>query len=107
MLSTLVTLVVAFLALAENVVGRTITVNGIPFYPSSDVIATLSLSASQKDACKNLDLIPLTVVDGGKAAFGISELQSIVKTFTTSDDVFNTGFLQGMNFFSPVMYILN
>lgn len=98
--------VITCLSFFTLVTGTTVSINGIAYYPSSELVATISISSSQRAVFLNADLVPLTVVDGGKGSFGSSELQTVVKTYTTSDDVFNTGFLQGEILFINKMYSL-
>ena len=64
--------------------GRTVTVNNVPYYVPAKVFATVSLTASLGFE----DLVPVTVVGNSV------NLQSTVKSYAGSDDVWNAGFLE-------------
>lgn len=80
--------------------GNIIVVNGISYYAASDPVATLVATKEQlRAACGNgafQGLVPITVVETHSGAFTVDVMKGIVQNFSASDDVFNTGFLQGI-----------
>ena len=79
--------------------GSTIELGGVPYYvPSKSVASVTSTCYSQVLAgSKSVDTpwVPVTVVKATAGAFGVAELQSTLKTFGVTDDVWSTGFLSG------------
>lgn len=78
--------------------GKIIIVNGLSYYASIDAVTTISNATAQLESSsstQDADLVPLTVIDCATGSFTTAALQSIVQNYTASDDVFNTGFLQG------------
>lgn len=77
--------------------GSTVALNGIYYYVPSTAVSTLGLGSDKLKAATTAgeDLIPLTVMTGDFATFDAGTFQTNVNTFTSKDDVFNTGFLQG------------
>jgi hypothetical protein len=78
--------------------GSTINVDGIFYYVPSTPVSKLGATSDQlKTATTNgEDLIPFTVITDNASVFSTSTLQSIVSNFAADDDVFSSGFLQGM-----------
>jgi hypothetical protein len=81
------------ISLASN--GLSITLNGIPYYvsPYAAGNVTVNLTAFSKSASVN-GFYPITVVQD---AISSNELPGLMKNFTSSDDVFQTAFAQGMS----------
>jgi hypothetical protein len=77
--------------------GQTVVVNGIDYYVPPDAVTVISASSKMlaSSATSGLDLIPLTVLVDTSDSFTTSVFESLVNNYTSSDDVFNTGFLQG------------
>jgi len=79
--------------------GQTVVVNGISYYAAPE---SVSIVAATEDILSSLsssgDLIPLTVMEDSSSSFTTSTFRSIVGNYTATDDVFNTGFLQGSIF---------
>lgn len=90
---TLVTAVTA--TISET--GKTVVVNGISYYSAPDVVSIIDATADQLShaSTTGVDLIPLTVFADSSSAFTTTVFRSLVANYTASDDVYNTGFLQG------------
>jgi hypothetical protein len=93
--------VLAFSSLghAASSAGSTMNVDGIFYYVPSAPVSKLEATSDQlKTATTNgEDLIPFTIITDNASVFSTSTLQSIVNSFT-ADDVFSSGFLQGMSY---------
>lgn len=79
-------------SIASN--GLSLTLDGIPYYvsPYAAGNVTVSATALSKSASVN-GFYPITIVQETIAS---SELPDLVKNFTSSDDVFQAAFTQGM-----------
>jgi hypothetical protein len=105
MFSNLALLAGAALALAglghaaSSKAGSTMDVDGIFYYVPSTPVSRLEATSDQlKTATTNgEDLIPFTVITDNASIFSTSTLQSIVTSFAADDDVFSSGFLQGVS----------
>lgn len=77
--------------------GQTIFVNGISYYASPDPVSIISATADMLNSAKTsgVDLIPVTVMEDSSSLFTTDVFRTIVNNYTASDDVFNSGFLQG------------
>ena len=79
--------------------GSTIELAGIPYYVSSKAFASVpnSLYTQSLAGGKSVGTpwIPVTVVKATSGAVSITELQSTLKSFGESDDVWTTDFLSG------------
>jgi hypothetical protein len=78
--------------------GETIVVNGISYYAAPEPVSIISATADMLSSASttDMDLIPLTVMADSTSQFTTDVFRSIVSNYTASDDVFNTGFLQGI-----------
>jgi hypothetical protein len=78
--------------------GETIVVNGISYYAAPESVSIISATADMFSSASttDVDLIPLTVMADSTSQFTTDVFRSIVSNYTASDDVFNTGFLQGI-----------
>ena len=91
-----------FLALASTVsatissAGQSLVVNGISYYAAPEAVTIISATPDMLDRASSddIDLIPLTVMVDSSSSFTTDVFRSIVNNYTTSDDVFNHGFLQ-------------
>ena len=83
---------------ASSKAGSTMNVDGIFYYVPSTPVSRLEATSDQlKTATTNgEDLIPFTVITDNASIFNTSTLQSIVTSFAADDDVFSSGFLQGV-----------
>lgn len=82
--------------------GHTLIVNGISYYAAPEAVTTISATADMLTAASRgtgIDLIPLTVMVDSSSQFTTDVFRSLVSNYTASDDVFNTGFLQGLSHF--------
>ena len=91
----------AFVDIAKAVstkAGSTVNVDGIFYYVPPTSVSSLGVSGEQVKATTvtGEDLIPLTVITGDFSTFDASALKSTISSFTSEDDVFSPGFLQGM-----------
>jgi hypothetical protein len=79
--------------------GQTLVVNGISYYAAPEAVTIISATADMlsSSATGDVDLIPLTVMVDSSNSFTTDVFRSIVSNYTASDDVFNTGFLQGLS----------
>ena len=76
--------------------GQTLTVNGISYFAAPSVVSIISLKDDQKSAISRggQELIPLTVLGDITNSFTASVFRSLVSNYTSTDDVFNSGFLE-------------
>jgi hypothetical protein len=83
---------------ASSKAGSTMNVDGIFYYVPSTPVSKLGATSDQlKTATTNgEDLIPFTVITDSASIFSTSTLQTILSGFAADDDVFSSGFLQGM-----------
>jgi hypothetical protein len=78
--------------------GQTVVVNGINYYVAPTSMTIITLTADQKASASrgdDIDLVPITVLGDPTNLFTTAVFRSLVSNYTTTDDVFNTGFLQG------------
>jgi len=81
--------------------GQTLVVDGISYYAAPEAVTIISATADMLAAASrgtDTDLVPLAVLVDSSSQFTTDVFRSIVSNYTSSDDVFNTGFLQGMCF---------
>ena len=80
--------------------GSTVYLDGIYYYVPASAVSKLGLSGDElaAAAAPGEGLIPMTVMTGDFATFVASTFQTSINSFMSEDDVFNTGFLQGMFF---------
>lgn len=72
--------------------GVTVTLNDIPYYIPPDPVTTLSTKLQQLNGVASVGgLVPMTVIDTTGEDFS-----QTVSNYTTTDDVFQDGFLQGI-----------
>lgn len=78
--------------------GNTVNVDGIFYYVPVESVSKLGTSWNDLKAVASSgeDFIPMTVMEGDFSTFTAETLSSQVSSFKTEDDVFSTGFLQGM-----------
>ncbi|KUJ09500.1 putative Glutamyl-tRNA amidotransferase subunit A [Mollisia scopiformis] len=96
----------AFLALSlavtvnaiVSISGQTLIVNGVDYYAAPESVSIISATADMLSSAATIgvDLIPLTVMEDTTSSFTTSVFRSIVGNYTSSDDVFNAGFLQAI-----------
>ena len=86
--------------------GQTIVVNGISYWAAPEAVTIISATGDMLSSAdtEGVDLIPLTVMADSSSSFTTDVFRSIVSNYTASDDVFNTGFLQGTQL-SPDLFI--
>ena len=81
--------------------GKTVIVNGISYYAAPEIVSIIDATPEQLKAGANngagMDLIPLTVMGDTTTSFTQAVFRSLVDNYTSSDDVYNPGFLQGMS----------
>jgi hypothetical protein len=78
--------------------GQTLVVNGISYYAAPEAVTIISATVDELTSAArgtDVDLIPLTVLADSSSQFTTDVFRSLVTNYTASDDVFNTGFLQG------------
>lgn len=75
--------------------GSTVNVNGIFYFVPSIPVATISNHGGKAAATFDQELVPITFIANASNPFTTSDLETLVANFTSQDDVFNTGFLQG------------
>jgi len=78
--------------------GQTVNVNGLDYFVAPTLMTIIDLSQDQISTVSKgatTDLIPLTVIQDSSNLFTTTVFESIISNFTATDDVFNTGFLQG------------
>ncbi|KAL2062537.1 hypothetical protein VTL71DRAFT_6803 [Oculimacula yallundae] len=78
--------------------GHTVVVNGITYYAPPEAVSIISATADQlkSAATTGVDLIPLAVLDDNTSSFTTAVFRSLAGNYTSSDDVFNIGFLQAV-----------
>jgi hypothetical protein len=77
--------------------GQTLVVNGVSYYAAPEAVTIISATADMLTTAArgtDVDLIPLTVMVDSSSQFTTDVFRSVVSNYTSSDDVFNTGFLQ-------------
>ena len=79
--------------------GSTVELGGIQYYVSSKSVASVPSTFYNQALADGKSIgtpwIPITVVKATPAAFGTTDLQSTLKTYGDTDDVWTTGFLSG------------
>jgi hypothetical protein len=96
-------LLLGFGALVHAVItksGSTVNLDGTYYYIPATAVSTLGLSSDELKTASTPgeDLIPMTVMTGDFTAFDASTLQANIDNFSSEDDVFSTGFLQGSKY---------
>jgi len=77
--------------------GQTLSVNGISYFAPPNAVSTISLTDDQKKAASRGEsqvLVPFTVLGDASDKFKTSVFRSLVSNYTSTDDVFNIGFLE-------------
>ncbi|KAJ5918902.1 hypothetical protein N7454_010046 [Penicillium verhagenii] len=75
--------------------GQTIEFNGKTYYAPPTAVATLK-TASGNQVSNTNGLQPLTVIRSDSLELTTSAIESLVKNYQSTDDVFNTGFLENI-----------
>ena len=87
--------------------GMTVVLNDIPYYIPAAPVATVHISPNQLNAGSSAaGLVPLTVVETTSLTFSQSDLETVISNYSASDDVFQTGFLQG-RYLKPSSHIFH
>ncbi|KAI9726019.1 MAG: hypothetical protein M1834_009430 [Cirrosporium novae-zelandiae] len=74
--------------------GRTVTLNGIPYYIPPNAVTKLS---SQLDGLSSeVDLVPVTVIKTTSLTFTTELYEKAIAGYTEDDDVFQVGFLEAV-----------
>jgi hypothetical protein len=74
--------------------GLSVTLNGVPYYVSPYAAGRVTVNAIALSKSTSVNgIYPITVV---QATVSSSELPGLLKNFSSSDDVFQTAFTQGM-----------
>lgn len=79
--------------------GQTVVVNGINYYAFSNPVSVIDATTDILRSAlltTGVELIPLTVMADSSSSFTTSVFRSLVGYYTAADNVFNIGFLQGM-----------
>ena len=77
--------------------GSTVELNGVPYYVPPTSVGRLSIGPTLSNAiATSAGLLPLTIIKTNGSGYSSSDLQSTVDNFLSSDDVFQTDFLNGM-----------
>ncbi|KAG9231567.1 putative Glutamyl-tRNA amidotransferase subunit A [Amylocarpus encephaloides] len=94
---TAITLVTSTLA-SISPAGQSVVVNGINYYSAPEVVSIIDATSDMLSRASTIgvDLIPLTVFSDSSRSFTTAVFRSLVDNYTSSDDVFNTGFLQAI-----------
>lgn len=78
--------------------GAAVSLNGIPYFVSSEGITTLLTFQSQVLAnapSTEFGLTPVTIITADAATFSLESLKATVQSFEANDDVWNVGFQAG------------
>jgi hypothetical protein len=76
--------------------GMTVTLNDISYYIPASPIATIECDSKRLGASISVaGLVPLTVIQTSSLTFSQHDFDATVAKYMASDDVFQTGFLQG------------
>jgi hypothetical protein len=75
--------------------GTTVSLDGIAYYLPSDPVVRIPLPRAFSKFFNSVDFVPVTVANTNKKSFGATDLENLVTTFSSSDDVFQSGFLKG------------
>jgi hypothetical protein len=74
--------------------GLSLTLNGIPYYVSPYAAGKITVNVTALSTSASVNgLYPVTIV---QATVSSNELPALVKNFSSSDDVFQAAFTQGM-----------
>jgi len=79
--------------------GQTVVLDGTSYYVPPSVVATISATdfSPLKGACgKSGGLLPLTVIKTGSLGYSAKELFLDITDFSSADDVYASGFAEGM-----------
>jgi hypothetical protein len=88
-----------FACAAFSSAGSTVILNDIYYYIPPDVITMLPMTEGLSAALSSGGFIPLTAISTSVPGLGASDLSALVSNFSTIDDVFQNGFLEGTKFF--------
>jgi hypothetical protein len=77
--------------------GRTVVIDGVYYYVPATSVSSLGVSWEQLKVATSSedDLIPMTVMTGDFNTFDSDSLTSAITKYSSDDDVFSHGFLQG------------
>lgn len=80
-------------ALVDN--GKLASIDGINYWVGSTAVSRIPSAASLNWTWTESDIVPLTVVRTNATTFTSGDLEETIARFTSSDDVFTPGFLEG------------
>lgn len=76
--------------------GSTFELNGISYYVPPNPVGKLRVDPNLSNAAASSGgYLPLTVIKTNGTSYQSSDFQSTIESFLASDDVFQTGFLDG------------
>ena len=75
--------------------GSTVLLNEIPYYIPATSVTVLQLDSQAVNMVTAVaGYIPLTVIDTSSLTFNAGDLHETITEYTTTDDVFQEGFIQ-------------
>ncbi|KAL0261683.1 hypothetical protein SLS55_003113 [Diplodia seriata] len=77
--------------------GFTVSLDDVPYYIAPDAVATINITKPFRSSAKSAGFFtPITVMSTDDAGFSGDIFNSVVSNWTEADDVFQSGFLQGV-----------
>ena len=81
-------------ALIDN--GKLVSLNGLDYWAGGIAVSKLSPSRNINWNWSSADIVPLTIVKTNGSIFSSNELEKTITEFQSSDDVFASGFMEGL-----------
>jgi hypothetical protein len=78
--------------------GTTVSLNNVPYYIPPFAVSSIESEGFRAVESWDFDFLPITVIHTDSHSFDESDLSLLTANFTQQDDVFQIGFLQGMQF---------
>lgn len=75
--------------------GFTVSLDDVPYYIAPNAIATINITKGFPSGSKSGFFTPITVINTDDVDFSGAIFDSVVSNWTETDDVFQSGFLQG------------
>ncbi|KAB2572169.1 Amidase 1 [Lasiodiplodia theobromae] len=76
--------------------GFTVSLDDVPYYIAPNAIATINITKGFPSGSKSGFFTPITVINTDDVGFSGAIFDSVVSNWTETDDVFQSGFLQGV-----------
>lgn len=84
-------------AISFESTGSTVILNDVPYYVPPTSVANLRIWGERLQTCASVaGLVPLTVVQTTSLTLSQTDFTAIITNYTSTDDVFQSAFLEGM-----------